>query len=253
MTNEKLSIPSQVFKWFEKMKSNYERNIVSVLDRFERTTKEQQKRVDDLHLSAMENLSDSHEALVNSQQQQIEQLKKDIHFYQTQVSQQQQMIDQLNQRYDTVIAKLFIDSNSSNTLKDIEDVVTKPTFDDKDNEQSFITKLLNEATEPVPQNQNSRENKSNIEDYFQQAMLHREQKEYTQAVEYFEKAAELKHAKAMGALGRAYFLAEGVDENPVMGLHWLIKAAEHGLPQAQARVDFYKENEPDLYYLAIST
>jgi TPR repeat protein len=51
----------------------------------------------------------------------------------------------------------------------------------------------------------------------------------------------------MGALGRAYFLAEGVDENQTLGLAWLINAADLGLPQALKRVEQLKAADPFLY------
>lgn len=251
MTNEKLSIPSQVFKWFEKMKSNYERNVVAVLDRFERHAKEQQTRVDGVHTENLRSLADSHQALVTSQQQQIEQLQQDVQFYRAQLSQQNKTIDQLNQRYDAVIAKLFIQVNEESILKDIEEDTQKHSPNvEKSDDANFITKLLKEYNDPDSHLANPA---VTAEHYFKLAVEHRNQEKYNQAIKYFEKAAEMKHAKAMGALGRAYFLAEGVEENPVIGLSWLIEAAEHGLSQAKSRVEFYKENEPDLYYLATST
>lgn len=252
MTNEKLSIPNQVFKWFEKMKSNYERNIVSVLDRFERTTKEHQQRVDNLHANTIDSLEDAHAEVTASQQKHIEQLQQDIKFYQAQVLQQQATIDQLNQRYDAVFSKLLIDSQTPNCEKDITTELSRSTNQITEDE-NFITKLLSEPTSSVVATKPNDVAENQQEYYFEKAMQHRQRQEYTQAIEYFEKAAQMAHPNAMGALGRAYFLAEGVEENPIMGLHWLIKAAEHGLPQAISRVEYYKENEPDLYYLATTT
>ena len=63
----------------------------------------------------------------------------------------------------------------------------------------------------------------------------------------FSQAAHEKHLKAMGAMGRAYFLAEGTDENHTLGLAWLIQAADKGLPQAIARVEQFKTHDENLY------
>ena len=66
----------------------------------------------------------------------------------------------------------------------------------------------------------------------------------------FQQAALNGHVKAMGAMGRAYFLAEGIDENQTLGLAWLINAAEQKLPQAISRVEQLKQQKPELYLQA---
>jgi TPR repeat protein len=73
-----------------------------------------------------------------------------------------------------------------------------------------------------------------------------------QAFTHFNKAASLGHVLAMGAVGRAYFLAEGIEENHTIGLSWLINAADLALPQAIKRVEYFKVNEPALYQAALT-
>lgn len=82
---------------------------------------------------------------------------------------------------------------------------------------------------------------------FSQAVSYREQGNHTLAFTLFTQAAQANHLKAMGSLGRAYFLAEGTDENQPLGLAWLIQAANKNLPQAINRVEKYKLENEDLY------
>ena len=88
------------------------------------------------------------------------------------------------------------------------------------------------------------------DDVFSQAITYRQQGEHKRAFTLFTKAAQKNHLKAMGALGRAYFLAEGTDRNPPLGLAWLIQAANKNLPQAISRVEKYKSDDERLYQQA---
>ena len=54
----------------------------------------------------------------------------------------------------------------------------------------------------------------------------------------------------MGPKGRAYFLAEGIEENSALGLAWLVKAVNSGLPQTMTCVQQFQENDPELYQQA---
>ena len=83
-------------------------------------------------------------------------------------------------------------------------------------------------------------------------MSSRENSEPAQAIALFKEAAKLGCVKSRGAIGRAYFLAEGVEEDEALGLAWLISAAELGLPQAVKRVDYFKDADEALYQQALA-
>ena len=63
----------------------------------------------------------------------------------------------------------------------------------------------------------------------------------------FKEAAENGEVKSMGALARAYFLNEGVEENQLLGLAWLINAAQLEHIPAQKRCEQFRETSPELY------
>lgn len=86
---------------------------------------------------------------------------------------------------------------------------------------------------------------------YDEAVSSRENGEPEQAIALFKEAAKLGCVKSRGALGRAYFLAEGVEEDEALGLAWLISAAELGLPQAIKRVEYFKESDDALYQQAL--
>ncbi|PKG82031.1 hypothetical protein CXF85_16020 [Colwellia sp. 75C3] len=89
------------------------------------------------------------------------------------------------------------------------------------------------------------------EQLFAQAVIMRQEAESEKAFLLFEQAAKRGHSKAMGAMGRSYFLGEGIDEDQLSGLAWLINAAEQNLPPAVTRVKYFQENDADLYQEAL--
>ena len=104
MSQESQKVPSQVFRWFEKMKSNYEQSVQGVLQRFEQYSHSQQLRIDHANQSNIDNLKQSHQKLLSLQNDQINQLGHDVKYYKEQMAKQQQTIEQLNGRYDAVMA-----------------------------------------------------------------------------------------------------------------------------------------------------
>jgi len=271
MSDGNLKVPSQVFRWFEKMKTNYENSVQSVLTRFENYNVKQQARIDSANQSHIESLKEQHKFQLEQNQQNIAQLHQDINYYKEQIAKQQQTIEQLNTRYDAVMACLLTEKTNRVDVKDIF------TNDDFFNDEH--TELLTPSSELEPNAQTNEIDRSDLslskeeqkpeihtnqdvstqeviedtlssEELFEQAIIKRENNELEQAFTLFKKAAERQHARAMGAMGRSYFLGEGVEENQVMGLTWLIKAAALELPQAISRVQHFKENEPALYQQA---
>ena len=140
---------------------------------------------------------------------------------------------QLNTRYDAVMSCLLSEKRKDINIKDI--------FNDD--------LLLNDDTEQPAESSN---HDDTVQEIFEQGIALRDQHDYLSAFMLFEQAAQLGYAKAMGAMGRAYFLAEGCEENQVFGLAWLIEAAKHGLAPAIDRVNVFKESDAELYHDALA-
>ena len=90
------------------------------------------------------------------------------------------------------------------------------------------------------------------DDLFEQAIAYRQTADNKQAFLLFEQAAQQGHVKAMGAMGRSFFLGEGIEENQSIGLAWLINAANQGHPQAISRSEHFQEHNPALYSEALT-
>jgi TPR repeat protein len=267
MSQESQKVPSQVFRWFEKMKSNYEQSVQGVLQRFEQYSHSQQLRIDLANQSNIDNLKQSHQKLLSLQNDQINQLSHDVKYYKEQMAKQQQTIEQLNGRYDAVMSCLLTEKRKDIDIRDIfsddDFVKNEPSefiesIEDTDmstttSESDIYVEHINTDEEnsiihddgPVPFEQCD-------DDLFDQAILKREQGDIEQAFQLFEQAAKLGHAKSMGAMGRSFFLGEGTEEDHSMGLAWLIHAANQELPQAVARVKHFQESEPELYEEALT-
>jgi TPR repeat protein len=252
MSADNLKAPSQIFKWFEKMKENYDKNILAILQRFEQNSNLQQSRIDETHRSHISVMRESHLTQVNQYHDQLEQQRQEIDYFKQQIAQQQQTISQLNNRYDAVIVELIANKPITSPFKDI--------FDDNsfiDSHEPIIspasttTSIINNKS----LKQSTRETldcEANIENLYLEALEMRKIHNNQQAFNAFKDAANFGHALAMGAVGRAYFLAEGVEENHSLGLAWLINAAKLNLPQAIKRVEYFRANEPTLYQDALT-
>lgn len=241
MPNDSLKIPSQIFRWFEKMKSNYENNIHSVLSRFEQQNDKQQGKIEQSYQSHLDDLANAHQMLIESKNEQINKLEQEIAYFKTQLAQQQEMNAQLNTRYDAIIGCLI--KNQHDAI-DIKDVFNEDDLSEQQPEQEGIYQQLTA-------NDDNKENidltTEQLDAIYQQAVEQRQHGEVESAFRLFLQAANQQHAKSMGALGRAYFLAEGVEENQSLGLAWLMNAAALGLPQAIERVEQFQQAEPFLY------
>ncbi|MEW6991730.1 hypothetical protein AADZ91_13735 [Colwelliaceae bacterium 6441] len=275
-TEGNLKVPSQVFRWFEKMKNNYETSVQSVLSRFEEYNNKQQNRLDSANKEHIYDLKAQHQQQLEQSQNNIEHLHNDIKYYKDQIAQQQRTIEQLNTRYDAVMSCLLSEkSRNKNQIKDIfdnEDFFTeineelpKPSQDmgmkmegesssNASNVQENIKKSINQPFDrydsPNDINLNRQDSTKQIQAIFEQALELRSAAHFQQAFELFQQCAQAKHAHSMGAMGRSYFLGEGVEENHELGLAWLIKAANEKLPQAVSRVEHFQLNDPELFLSA---
>lgn len=251
MSDNNLKVPSQVFLWFEKMKNNYENSVQVVLRQFESFTATQQARVDNANNENINNLKLMHSEQNQQNKDTISHLKNDIEYYKKQLTKQQETIEKLNARYDATMGYLLTDTRKNIKIKDIfnkddlaiskQDFIDNPSSD----ENSFAKKIAKDITEI------GFDNYGKNDDIFEQAMLYRHKNQLELAFSLFQQAAQNGHVKSMGAMGRAYFLNEGVDEDEILGLAWLINAAEQKLPQAISRVEQLKEQKPEIYFQAI--
>jgi TPR repeat protein len=263
MPQNSQKVPSQIFRWFEKMKSNYEQSVQGVLERFEQYNESQQLRLDNANQSHIDNLKQSHQNQLEQQSAHINQLSEDVAYYKAQIMKQQQTIEQLNGRYDAVMSCLLTEKRKDIDVKD----VFSDHFVEDDNSQSIekfdsivSSKSNFDGNADLTQYPTDIENTSKLEDtseinkdeLFDQALLKRGSGDNEQAFLLFEQAATLGHVKSMGAMGRSFFLGEGTLENHEMGLAWLINAAENALPQAIARVEHFKDVDPELYQEAVT-
>lgn len=252
--------PSLIFKWFEKMKLGYENNILAIMKRFEESNRQQQIRLDKAQNRHLNMMQENHVNQVKQYNALIAQQHSEISYFKQQIAQQQQTISQLNNRYDTLVIELLAYQQQKIPLKDIfadnniigSDQSTKSanTSPHKENNSNLHTSNIpknNEHKHNQKSTQKSLRNENSTDTIYLKALAMRDAGNKQQAFIIFKKAAYLGHVLAMGAMGRAYFLAEGVKENPVKGLAWLINAADLQLPQALNRIEFYKNNEPELY------
>jgi len=281
-TEGNLKVPSQIFRWFEKMKNNYENSVQSVLSRFEDYNNKQQLRIDNGNKEHIENLKSVHNSQIMQNKNNIDQLHQDINYYKEQISQQQKTIEQLNSRYDAVMACLINEKTNNevdykNTFENDDffteiktelptpstnvdlsdkaktsnntsyDQVHRQTIDTAHNEETSVHHKNNFSVSHSVRNDEVTTNES----LFDQAIALRNSEDYSHAFELFKQAADNNHSQSMGAMGRSYFLGEGVEENQKLGLAWLIKAAECNLPQAISRVEHFKEHEPELYQFSL--
>ena len=262
MPDDNLKVPSQVFRWFEKMKNNYENSIQVVLRQFESFTTAQQERVDSANHEHISNLNSLHKDQHQQNKDTITYLKGDIEYYKKQVQQQQQAIEQLNSRYDAMMSCLLTEKRKDIDIKEIfseDDFFQNSNKPENPNLNNLNQELVGESTDNESHfDENIVINVTEIDfpptgeldDIFEQGMDHRSKGEQDIAFSLFKQAAQYNHVKAMGAMGRAYFLGEGIDQNQIFGLAWLINAAEQKLPQAIIRVAQLKELQPELYLQA---
>ncbi|MGJ8693249.1 MAG: hypothetical protein ACSHW0_12300 [Thalassotalea sp.] len=220
------------------MKSNYESSVLAVLERFEKNSEKQNVRIDTAHHSHLDSLKNNYDQQLIDKNNTIDYLKTEIDFYKQQFTQQQKILENLNNRYDTVMHGLMSDKKPEKNIKDI--------FDNGDFE-------LNYQPEILTSNQSESAAEIDLESLYQEAMNYRENGETQRSFLIFKQAAQNGEVRSMGALARAYFLNEGVEENQLMGLAWLINAAELEHQPAKKRCLEFKQTSPDLYQQALVT
>lgn len=254
MSGDNFKAPSQVFRWFEKMKSNYEQTVNTVLNRFELYNEKQQARIDTANSLHIDSLKATHAEQIAQQQQTIAQLHQDISYYKQQISQQQHSIEQLNARYDAVMST-FLQQKK-------RDIDIKAIFDDEEDTVENIATDISSTVDALEIDTSLTNLTNNSEDtaieidedlaskLYQDAITYRDKSKHQDAISLFKQAAKMGCLKSRGAIGRAYFLAEGVEEDQTLGLAWLMTAADKGLPQAIKRVAHFKETDPELFLAA---
>ncbi|MFT5755576.1 MAG: hypothetical protein ACI9LM_000287 [Alteromonadaceae bacterium] len=256
-----------MFSWFKKTKSNNEDKIQVELSRFEQYNEKQQSRLDQANQALIASINQAQFNQSKIQDNQIEQLKNDVEYYRQQITKQQTTIEQLSGRYDAVMGCLLTEKRK----------YIKEIFSDDDfiriQPSELITEQLsndNATQKPINNNEEARISAENSKKHnvtnaeadskaafkeddllFDQAILQRKTGDSEQAFLLFEQAAKQGHIKAMGAMGRSFFLGEGTHEDHPLGLAWLINAANHNLPQALDRVKHFRENDPELYQEAL--
>lgn len=289
--SEKAKIPAQIFQWFDSIRQGYESSINKLFHRVEKVNEDHKEQIKSVYQSQIDGLKKTyqdhlHSLKSNNQSQaeqaqsRIKQLEKDAQFYQDQIKTQNQTIDKLNDRYDAVIFALkdkMDNKELENVIKDIS-----PTNDESS--QASLT----DSTTPAPSQQHSTdsrtdskadsktENSANskaeqntqakpvkaqtqddnlqeqqTQDTMNGAFNARQDKQYELAYELFYSAAIQGNEKAMGAIGRAHFVGEGVPQNKTIGLAWLIKAAEHQFEPAIKKVAGAEQKSPELYQSAL--
>lgn len=248
MSDDSPKVPSQIFRWFEKMKDNYEYSINVVLKRFENFNTIQQERLDKSNHAHINNLKEVHHQQIKQNNENIKRLQEDVNYYKQQVTKQQETIEQLNARYDTVMNTLL---NNKRENIEIKDIFSRNEIATPDILELLSTNEIKKSSESSEINIEAYDDELTCDDLYEQALIYRKSGEFSQAFLYFEQAANLNHKNAMGAMGRSYFLGEGIEANPATGLAWLIKAANNNLPHAIIRVNDFQEHDPKLYQQAL--
>lgn len=255
MSNNNLSLANQLLRWFEKMKTNYENNIKQVLNQFEANQEKQQTRLDKSHDAHIASITQSYQQQIADKNQHIAQLESQIQFYQQQLIQQQKNAEQLNTRYDTVVTCMLTEKRGDFNIRDIFDddefTVFEPTTSKLEVAEPTLQPANQAPSNPAQAQEQAPNEQLGIEQVYQQGVELRQQGQYSAAFELFQQAAKTQLPQAMGALGRAYFLSEGVEENYPLGLAWLINAANLAFPPAETKVNQFKDNEPELYQQAL--
>jgi hypothetical protein len=276
-----------MFSWFKKSKNNNEENIQIELSRFEQYNERQQSRLDEANQALITSLNQAQINQSSLQNDQIERLKKDVEYYRQQITKQQSTIEELSGRYDAVMGCLLEEKRKD--IKDIfsdddfiriqpSELISEHVSNEKTDPQQTQINNSEEISISVNTSENATEsaivsNEASVtnttsttnktkeaevkvpfkEDdlLFDQAILQRKTGDSEQAFLLFEQAAKQGHIKAMGAMGRSFFLGEGTPEDHSLGLAWLINAANHNLPQALNRVKHFQESDPELYKEAL--
>jgi TPR repeat protein len=269
-----------MFSWFKKTKSNDEENIQLELSRFEQYNEKQQSRLDEANQALITSLKQAQVNQSSIQNNQIEQLKSDVEYYRQQITKQQTTIEELSGRYDAVMGCLLEEKRKEikNVFSDDDFIRIQPSelipehVNDEKSDQLQTQKNNNHETSTSTETIDSVVDAADISNetdvnsttkevevapfkeddlLFDQAILQRKTGDSEQAFLLFEQAAKQGHIKAMGAMGRSFFLGEGTPEDHSLGLAWLINAANHNLPQALDRVKHFQESDPKLYQEAL--
>lgn len=271
MADDKPKVPTQFFSWFDSLKQSYDDSVNKLLGRFEAIQSEQSKNMSHIHERSLETIEVNHsqhlDSLSKSHQDKVDTLTQQLHFYQTQVTQQQAIIEKMNARYDAVIMALQDKLQDPNLMRDItptvekvgnsveEAVATETELSDEQDtklEQNIPDSIENEDSTDIKEDLSTEEqptedlavSKANL---LSKAKTFRAEGEFVKAVTFYELAAQKMCEQSMGALGRAFFIGEGVAKDKELGMAWLICSAKHGFQPAIKKVNQAKEANNDFY------
>ena len=90
-----------------------------------------------------------------------------------------------------------------------------------------------EYVETAPIEQTKTTEKAGGEEAFLTAEQYYEEEKYTEAVEWYMKAAKEEHAEAQYMLGECYYDGTGVEQDYSIAVEWYKRASKQGLSQAQ--------------------
>ncbi|NTS77968.1 sel1 repeat family protein [Catenovulum sp. SM1970] len=241
-------IPGTVFRWFDDLRRAYETSLNTMFKRVEKVKddhkddieRQYQARMQDMqaqYQAQLNAIEKGHDAEIKALNHHLEKLENDSVFYQKQILTQQETLAQLNNRYDAVILALRDKESqtiSSELAKDITPTpLAIPSNDEcHDDEEESATK---------------EQQRVDFEEIVNQAYQARNENNYELAVELFQQAALSGHAKAMGALGRAYFVGEGIEKNIELAVAWLHLAATNGFEPAGKKLEALINKVPEQY------
>lgn len=117
--------------------------------------------------------------------------------------------------------------------------VGAPVFSGCDRLKRNSAKLKRELREGLKDQKAPTADSETPEEQCQRGDLYLKQKNYTEAVKYYRKAAERGHAPAQGFLGFCYEMGYGVPKDMKEALYWYRKAADQGDAKAQCSLGLY--------------
>ncbi|MER2492863.1 tetratricopeptide repeat protein [Catenovulum sediminis] len=257
---EKEKIPGTLFRWFDDLRRAYETSLNTMFKRVEAVKDEHKNDLESAYKQQIALLEKKHQqqikqfAIHYKQQMQhlqssIHRLEKDAEFYQNQIVTQQDTIAKLNSRYDAVI--LALKNKGTIAEKDItpDNNLLAGQADQSEQNKEKIPPAEETHKNTVPNDSESLNEE--IDKLLEIAFHARDEKDYSVAVKNFELAAFLGSSKAMGALGRCYFVGEGVEKNIEKGIAWLYLASEYHFEPAKIKIQQVQIKHPEEYTNAL--
>ncbi|MCU4674919.1 hypothetical protein N7931_04660 [Catenovulum sp. 2E275] len=240
-------IPGTLFRWFDELRRTYESSLNSMQKKIERSQDESKQELkhqyetrifelEENYQHQINNLKQSHNEQIKLLKRNILRLEKEIEFYQNQNVSQQKSLEQLNTRYDAIILALHHNNRADSSVQSTSVLPHQPEAED-------VTTALTSNYE-IETHCPHISVDWQIEALLDSAFQAREQKEFKIAFELFEQAAMLGSNKAMGALARSYFTAEGIEKNIIKAIAWLKLANAYQFEPAKQKLKNVSEEYP---------